>query len=115
MKNVKIFISAIVLTLFVSSTAMASTSTETTSKNKLRTELIKLLGDYELSFDQQTLTANVSFIVNDKNEVVILSVRSKDENIQSYVKSKLNYKKIDCSGITKGKIYVMPLKIENPN
>jgi len=113
MKNVKIFISAIVLTLFVSATAMASTTTETTSKNKLRTELIKLLGDYEFSFNQKTLTANISFIVNDKNEVVILSVNSKDENILSYVKRKLNYKKINCSGITKGKIYVMPLKIEN--
>jgi len=111
MKNLKVLFAAITLTLFSTSTAFAFT--ETTAKNNLRTEMVSLLGDKSsLELEVQTLKANVSFIINEKNQVVILSVDSKNENIDTFVKSKLNYKKVKASGITKGKIYIMPLKIK---
>ena len=112
MKNLKVLIAAITLTLFSTSTAFAFT--ETTAKNNLRTEMVSLLGDKSsIEIESQTLKANVSFLINEKNQVVILSVDSNNKNIDTYVKSKLNYKKVNASGITKGKIYIMPIKIEN--
>ena len=111
MKNLKVLIAAITLTLFSTSTAFAIT--ETTAKNNLRTEMVSLLGDKSnLELENETLKANVSFMINEKNQVVILSVDSRNENIDTYVKSKLNYKKVKASGITKGKVYIMPLKIK---
>ena len=111
MKNLKVLIAAITLTLFSTSTAFSFT--ETTAKNNLRTEIVSLLGNKSsIELEGQTLKANVSFIINEKNQVVILSVDSKNKNIDTYVKSKLNYKKVKASGIIKGKIYIMPLKIK---
>ena len=114
MKNLKVFIAAITLTLFTTSTAFAVT--ETTAKNNLRSEMVSLLGDQtSIELDTKTLKANVSFMVNEKNQIVILSVDSDNKRIDAYVKSKLNYKKVHASEITKGKIYIMPLKIEKDN
>ena len=111
MKNLKVFISVIVLTLFVGSTAFASTPTKTSSKNQLRTELVKLLGDLD-EFDQETnITAYVSFIVNDENEIVVISIDSKNKQVDAVLKGKLNYKKVVASGIKRGEVYIMPLKI----
>ena len=111
MKNLKVLIAAITLTLFSTSTVFAFT--ETTDKNNLRAEMVSLLGDQtSLELESQTLKANVSFMINKKNQVVILSVDSKNKNIDTYVKSKLNYKSVNASGITKGKIYIIPLKLK---
>jgi len=115
MKNVKVFISVIALTLFVTTAAMANSKTKITNKAKLGTELAILLGDYNFTIDEKSITADVSFMVNENSEVVVLSVNSKRESVDFYVKGRLNYKKVDATGITKGKIYIMPLKIENPN
>ena len=112
MKNLKVFISAMMLTLFVGATAFASTPTKTAHKNQLRAELVKLMGSLE-EFDEETnLTAFVSFIVNDQNEVVVISVDSKNTRVDAIVKGKLNYKKVVANGIERGEVYIMPLKIE---
>lgn len=112
MKNVKVIISAIVLTLFVSSTVFASTPTKTSNKNQLRTELIKLLGDFDAVHQEKDLTAYVSFIVNDENQVVVITVDSDNKSVDAFVKGKLNYKKVVASGIERGEVFIMPLKIE---
>lgn len=111
MKNLKVVIAAITLTFF---TTTAFAVTETTAKNNLRSEMVSLLGDkMSVELDYQSIKANVSFLINEKNQVVILSVDSNNNKVDTYVKGKLNYKKVSASGITKGKIYIMPIKIEN--
>lgn len=111
MKNLKVFITAIAITFFAVTTVSA-TSTETTSKNQLRTELIDLLGSFEQHIDQASITANVAFMLNNNNEIVVMSVDSDNKSVVAYVKSRLNYKKVNAPGISKGEVYVMPLKIE---
>jgi hypothetical protein len=111
MKNLKVLIATITLILFSTSTVFAIT--ETTAKHNLRTEMICLLGDSSsIEFESKTLKANVSFIINEKNQVVILSVDSNNKSFDAYVKYKLNYKSVMASSITKGKIYIMPLKLK---
>ena len=50
-------------------------------------------------------------MINNENEIVILSVNSKVIELRNFVKSKLNYKKVKVRGMLKGEIYKMPLKL----
>lgn len=112
MKNLKKLISSIALTLFVGSFAFAGTTTKSDQKQQLRSELVQLLGDLNEFEEKTNITANVSFVVNDKNEVVVISVNSKNAQVREILKGKLNYKKIETLGIERGEIYSMPLKIK---
>ncbi|TXD51186.1 MULTISPECIES: hypothetical protein [unclassified Polaribacter] len=78
---------------------------------KLRTEIISMLGDKIPIVLTKTSSAEVSFVINAKNEIVILSVNSNVNELGAYIKNKLNYKKIKVRGTFKGEIYKMPLKI----
>ncbi|MDT0552030.1 hypothetical protein [Urechidicola vernalis] len=112
MKNLKVFISTIALTLFIGSFAYANPSTKTNQKQQLRSELVQLLGNLEEVNEESEITASVSFIINEKNEVVVISVNSKSSLVREIVKGKLNYKTVKASGIERGEIYSVPLKIE---
>lgn len=113
MKNLKVIISAIALTLFTTTAVLASTTTEITAKNNLRIELVSLLGDQgNIIVEGEAIKANVSFMINENNEIVVVYVKCENKSVCSFVKSKLNYKKISATGIERGKIYIMPLKIE---
>lgn len=113
MKNLKVIISSIALTVFMTTTVLASTTTEITAKNNLRIELVSLLGDQsDFVVNGEALKANVSFMINEDNEIVVIHVDCKTKSVCSFVKGKLNYKKINAIGIEKGKVYIMPLKIE---
>ncbi|WP_442266245.1 hypothetical protein ACSIGC_00595 [Tenacibaculum sp. ZS6-P6] len=78
-------------------------------KKELRTEIVKLLNnekpDINLDF-----TVKVDFMINEKNEIVIIDINTSDTVIESFVKRKLNYKAIQASTISKGKIYQLPIK-----
>ncbi|WP_439128260.1 hypothetical protein [Polaribacter sp.] len=114
MRNLKTIIAIIAISL---STTLATNASEINpKKNKetksLRTEVSKFIGKNIPVELKKTTHTEISFIVNNKNEVVVLSVDSKVAELNSYLKSKLNYKKISTKGIKKGEIYKMPLKIK---
>jgi hypothetical protein len=114
MRNLKTIITVIALSV---STIFSVDATEKNLSNskvnkQLRTEIISLLGDkITLQIINESL-AEVAFIVNNKNEIVIISVNSKIDNLNSFVKNKLNYKKRITKGVKKGEFYRMPLKIK---
>lgn len=98
--------------------AMSVTSTFANNEDKLkkkgsevRTEVAKLLGKYDRNLDTN-LKTEVSFIINRKNEIVVLSVDSKNQSLVSYVKRKLNYKRIKVSALNYMKVYKLPLKVK---
>jgi hypothetical protein len=98
--------------------AMSVTSTFANNEDKLkkkksevRTEVVKLLGNYDRDL-RSNLNTTVSFIINRKNEIVVLSVASKNQSLVSYVKRKLNYKKIKVSALNYMKVYQLPLKVK---
>lgn len=98
--------------------AMSVTSTFANNEDKLkkkrsevRTEVVKLLGKYDRDLNASMHT-EVSFIINRKNEIVVLSVDSKNQSLVSYVKRKLNYKKIKVNTLNYMKVYKLPLKVK---
>ncbi|WP_405606172.1 hypothetical protein [Polaribacter sp. Asnod1-A03] len=110
MKNIKSIIAILAISL---STVFSMNATEKDNpkSKELRTEIISFLGD-NISLElEETTTAEVSFIINNNNEIVIISVSSDIIELNDILKSRLNYKKVDVKNALKGEIYKMPITI----
>ncbi len=57
------------------------------------------------------LTAEVKFTVNRDQEIVVLSVKTDNANLEQFVKSRLNYEKVDLEEYREGKTYTIPVRI----
>lgn len=111
MKNLKTIITIIAISLATTFSTNATDNNPTNVNKKLRTEIVSILGDTIPLELNKSSEAEVSFIINNNNEVVVISVESSSKEFKSFVKSKLNYKKINETGAKKGEIYKMPVKI----
>ncbi|GGW26921.1 hypothetical protein [Arenibacter certesii] len=54
----------------------------------------------------------VYFTVNSEKEMVVLSVLTNEEALESYVKGRLNYIKVECSDYEMGITYKIPVRIK---
>lgn len=111
MKTLKTIITVIAISLSTVFSVSATENNPTNTKTALRTELVSLLGDKIPLEKNKTYSAEISFIINNKNEVIVISVDSELSGFNKYAKMRLNYKKINTKNITKGEVYRMPIKI----
>jgi hypothetical protein len=111
MRNLKSIIAILLFSLSISFSSNAIEKDPSKVTSELRSEIINILGNKILLELNTSSTAEVSFMINNKNELVIISVDSNLNEFNSFVKNKLNYKKITTKGIQKGEIYKMPIKI----
>ncbi|MDD7916005.1 hypothetical protein [Polaribacter ponticola] len=112
MKNLKTVIAILAISIATTFSASATEKSPSKITKKMRTEVVSLLGDnLKIEFNNSVTTAEVSFMINNKNEVVVINVNSDVKEFNSYVKYKLNYKKLNLKGIEKEKIYILPVKI----
>jgi len=118
MKNFKTIIAILAISIasVLPSSANTNTNTNTEPASKaaktiLRAEIVQLLGNHFYEFKTKTLEAQVSVMLNNNNELVVLAVKTDDKNVASFVKIKLNYKKVDVKGIKKGTVFRIPLKM----
>lgn len=110
MKNLKLVIA--ILAISISSVVSVSANTEPTEvKSDLRAQIVSLLGNHTYELENQTLTAKVSVMLNNKGQLVVISIDSKNEQVHAFIKSRLNYKKVSVKEIKKGSIYIVPLKL----
>jgi hypothetical protein len=113
MRNLKTIIAILAISLVTTFSTTASENEPSKITQKLRTEIVSMLGN-EIPLELKTsATAEISFMINNENEIVIISVNSKIEELKSIIKSKLNYKKVTVKGIEKEEIYIIPLRINN--
>jgi hypothetical protein len=111
MKVLKSIITIIAISLATTFSTTAAETAPTKIAKKLRTEIVSMLGDKIPVVLTENSSAEVSFIINNKNEIVILSVDSKVSELNNFIKSKLNYKKLKVKGTIKGEVYKIPLKM----
>lgn len=111
MNNLKTIITVIAISLSTVFSATATEKNTSDDKKTLRSEIVSLLGDSFPMEINKSSSAEISFIVNNKNEVIVVSVDSKVDEFKAHVKNRLNYKKINLKNIKKGEIYRMPIKI----
>ncbi len=109
MKNLKLFVLAIGLFTINLSAANLHPINPT---DELRIEIVDLIGsDYmdEMLADQDQ--ADVLFTVNSNKELIILSVDTNNDQLEYYLKAKLNYKKVHHRPSKNGEIYLLPVKM----
>lgn len=112
MKNLKSIIAIIAIGFATSFSSFAIDKKPEKISQKLRTEIITILGE-KINLELQSDTsAEISFVVNNENELVVVNVDSDVREFQSFVKTKLNYKKINVKGVIKGEIYKIPVTLE---
>ena len=109
MKSLKLF--ALALALFTINVS-ATTLNPIKPTDELRIEMVELIGSsYMDVMDADQYSADVLFTVNSKREIIILSVESDDKLVESYLKRKLNYRKVDHRPSEPGEIYLLPVKM----
>jgi hypothetical protein len=115
MKKLKLTITAIAL-CFATLTASATDAAPSNKKanEAFRSKIVSLIGSEAPSYltEGKDVTAKLSLMLNNQNQVIVVSVNSKSGNVEEYVKSKLNYQKINVKGLKKGEIYHVPLTIK---
>lgn len=109
MKNLKLFVLALGLFTINLSAANLNPIKPT---DELRVEIVDLIGSNymdEMVADQNE--AHVLFTVNSKRELIVLSVDSDNDQLESYLKGRLNYKKVNHRPSKNGEIYLLPVKM----
>ncbi|MGB7393422.1 MAG: hypothetical protein WA913_03415 [Pricia sp.] len=77
----------------------------------LSAQIGNLLKDNNFNRDAAELTAQVRFTLNDQHEIVVLSVDTDDSVLERFVKSRLNYRKVELDTYKEGKLYTIPVRI----
>ena len=103
-----VFVAAMLL---VTGNILANNSIKDEPAKKLSTQIGELLDDNNFSSDDISLTAQVRFTLNNEGEIVVLSVDTDNERLESFVKGRLNYKKVEVAGAIEGKMFTIPIKI----
>ncbi len=108
--NIMITIGITILTMV---SAVANTNpTSPENKTNIRNQIVTLLGK-EIPADKlKASEAHVNFIINDKDEIVVIDVISKSENLSEIIKNRLNYRKIEVSKSQRGSFYKVPIKLD---
>ena len=110
MKKITVF--AFVLLLGLSNSFANEINKEensVTTLQTLRDQVVKLLEGYEGAPVKEKV--RITFLVNKKSEIVVLTVNTNDAAVDRYVKGKLNYQEVKIPAKKVMKIYEVSIKI----
>lgn len=116
MKKLKRTLTAIAICFFTMSYSTVSALENEPSKNQqLRSEIVSLIGNQIpiMLKNNNAINVEISFMLNTKNEIVIINIDADNQLIDAFIKNKLNYQIVKIKGIKKGEIYRLPLVIES--
>jgi len=109
MKSLKLFVLA--LALFTINVSAANLN-PVKPTDELRFEIVDLIGsNYMTEMEADQYNADVLFTVTADKELIVLSVDSNSDELESYLKAKLNYKKVNHRPSKHGEIYLLPVKM----
>lgn len=91
---------------------LANDFTKIGPEKSLSIQISKMLSENNFSELPSDLTAQVRFTLNNEGEIVVLSVTSQFLNMESFVKQRLNYQKVNLERIEEGKVYTVPVRVK---
>jgi hypothetical protein len=91
--------------------AVNATEVNPSKTKELRTEIVIIYVDSNINKLNTFIKSKLNYKKVDVNEIVIIYVDSNINKLNTFIKSKLNYKKVDVRGTIKGEIYKIPLTI----
>lgn len=100
------------LTIALSTTTLFAKTFDEKETVKLRNEIIKLLDNAPFEVEHE-INATIDFIVTSKGVIIVTDVKTDTNNIdvETYVKNKLNYKKVTVFNTSRTRFFTMPLKV----
>ncbi|MHA7830548.1 MAG: hypothetical protein ACX93O_05580 [Flagellimonas sp.] len=102
---------SVALALFATMSAFATEGKKATKENNLSGQIYEMLKENRFNLENNEMTAEVRFIVSEKGELVVLSVETKDEILEGFVKNRLNYQKVELDNVAPGRVYKLPVRI----
>ncbi len=109
MKKVSLLL---VAAMFLSTVAIYANAPKKSEPTKsLSAQIGNLLEDNQFTADDKNLTASILFTVNKNNEIVVISVDTNNAGLESFVKGRLNYQKVEVTQNREGKMYTVPVRI----
>ena len=108
MKTIKTLL--LVVAIAFSSALYANDKSTKDTSNAISQEIGQLLKNPGFVVEDDILV-NVKVFFNDDNEIVVLTVNSESEGIDSYIKSRLNYKELSNKVNNKNRYYIVPVRI----
>ncbi len=109
MRTIKTMLLLMALTFSATLMANANVEDKRTVSDVITEEIGKLLKNPGFEVNQE-FEATITLAINNDNEMVVLSVASKNFYIENFVKSRLNYKKLPTEYISK-RIYKVPVRV----
>jgi len=109
MRKLKSIITIIAICLATTFSTTASEKEPSKITKELRTEIVELLGSKIPIEFKKTEKVEISFMINNENEIVVISVDSEIADFNTYIKKQLNYKKVKVKGTIKGEVYKIPV------
>jgi len=99
------------LALVIATTTLFATNANPDDDNKnIRSQIIQLMDAPDFSVTEDT-TVLITFTFDSEDEIIVLSVDSKDSKVLNYVRENLNHKAIANPG-KKDKLYSFPLTVK---
>lgn len=105
----KLSVILVAFALLMGTTAFAASTSVATYKSSIAQEIENLLQKHDFALEHDVM-ATVTFVVNEKNEIVVLNVDSKESSIIRFIRGRLNYEKLE-SNMTPGKEYTVPVRL----
>lgn len=107
MRIAKSILLAALFTLTIGTMSANTNPDDNTARNEIKTLIQKSNLASKLKND---VTVNVTFMVNAKNEIIIMS--TDQEKLDGSIKSTLNYKKLKSSDIKVNTTYTLPVVLK---
>tara|TARA_R110002051_G_scaffold256147_2_gene315274 strand:+ start:26 stop:376 length:351 start_codon:yes stop_codon:yes gene_type:complete len=79
-------------------------------EKKLTLQIGEMLKENSIFHEGNDLLAQVRFTLNKEGEIVVLSVKTEDAYLETFVKSRLNYQKANILGYEEGEIFVVQVR-----
>lgn len=113
MRKAKVLLVALLASVFFSVSAFAATE-GMNPKSSLRAEIIDLIDHPNATIlDGQSEIANLRLMINNDNELIVIDTGTKNKELDVYLKSKLNYKKIDVSEVQHFNFYFVKVEFRS--
>ena len=113
MRKLKVIMLALGLLIVSSVSATAAVANLNDPSTVAVKEISSLLKNPQFYLLEDSLVV-VKFIVNSDHELVVLSTDTKNSEIENFIKSRMNYKKISCD-LKVGVIYTQPVQLVRKN
>jgi len=109
----KISLVLVAAMLLSAGSIFANDFTDKNPEKDISSQITKMLdrNRNDFSEDEVNESAQVRFTVNNVGEIVVLSVDTENATLESFVKGRLNYKKLEAANLKEGKLFTVSVRI----